>query len=573
MIGKNGIQMIVGALLLLCLIQTVAATTTIVVAAADASPASKAAAQIVCPGTNDQAWINEAFNRLPPEGGVVQLTEGTFHSSGWIYPTANSQFLGAGEDKTTIDVYNATDPYQPIHIQQDNVLVKGFTLRGEGFFLIRTNHVTIQDITATSIGLDGIRHPSGGNGMFFIWVDNDHTGDITFQNCKAIDCNTHGFNMNANRATMQDGTRVGTGSYAISNLKFINCQAIRCGFGIPDGSSSEFATGFDIQEDNDLQNVELTNCLAEDNWENGFHFEPGYLGTKNVVLNNCVSRNNGQRNPAQQPYQDVFVSGYYIHRNAVLNNCVSINNKNAGFFTHDGSNTVFNNCVDIGSTYGFKVVKGSSSITLNDCQARNNKGWAFWSAFSDKITVKNFFQANTAGDKGYQDNLGFYYGNPKYEFSTTGSSFDITAYGSSLPIINQAGSGNTYSLKTAASDQQPVVSDITAATVPPVFVTGNPATSQDVTPISQPGSAAPAPVAVVTAAPVVAQAGPTAPDGWGAFGKSFGSSTGGFGTFGGASAFQSGGLNTFGVTVSSSRSGSSLFSSSWGGFGGRSFGF
>ena len=109
--GKRGIEMIIGTLLLLCLIQSVAATTTIVVAAAGAGPTSRVAAQIICPDTNDQAWINEAFNRLPPEGGIVQLTQGTFHSSGWIYPTANSPFPGAGADKTTIDVYNAVDPY------------------------------------------------------------------------------------------------------------------------------------------------------------------------------------------------------------------------------------------------------------------------------------------------------------------------------------------------------------------------------------------------------------------------------------------------------------------------------
>lgn len=42
--------MIIGTLLLLCWIQSVAATTTIVVAAADASPTSRVAAQIICPG-------------------------------------------------------------------------------------------------------------------------------------------------------------------------------------------------------------------------------------------------------------------------------------------------------------------------------------------------------------------------------------------------------------------------------------------------------------------------------------------------------------------------------------------
>ncbi len=288
-----------------------------------------------------------------------------------------------------------------------------------------------------------------------------------------------------------------------------------------------------------------------------------------MVLNNCISRNNGQRNPAQAPYHDVFVSGYYIHRNAVLNNCISVNNKNAGFFVHDGLNTVFNNCVDQGSSYGFKIVKGCADITLNDCQARNNKDWALWTAFTKNLQVKNFFQANAGGKSGYQDNLGYYYGEPQYELPVEGSSFDITAYGSSLPILNQDGSGNTYSLKTASADRQPTMpADIIPATVPPVYLTGSTVTLPGATTVTAVVVATP----VATVAPVVTQASATT-DPWSAFGKGGGFSTGGFSNFGGASAFQSGGFNRLQVTAPASSFQAATIGSSWGGFGGRTYVF
>ena len=485
-----------------------AAGPTVVVAAADASAASKAQAQIFCSGTNDEQQINYAFTLLEKTGGTVQLTEGTFHTASWVHPKMNTNLFGAGQDRTVINVHNPNQYYNPIHLSRPNVHVKGFTVRGMGFFLIRTNNVVIEDVTVTSVDVNGVRQPVGGNGMFFIWVDNPETGDITFRNCTAIDANTHGFNMNANKNVSQERVE-GVEPWTISNLRFIDCQAIRCGFGMAAGSNSEFSCGFDVQESNNLENVQLINCLAEDNWENGFHCEPGwYLGTKNFYMENCVSRNNGQRKPEKPPYRSSYLSGYYVHRNSYLKNCVSENNKNAGFFAHDGVNTTFDNCIDTGSTYGFKIVKGSKDITLKDCWSQDAEEWAFWSAFGDNIRVEHFHQMNMGGkavDGGAptQSNIGWYYHDEKYHHSVSNSYFDITGYGPQIEVLNHHGNGNTYVLNRAPNQYPiPAHHNIQAKSIPPLPVAGQ----GGFTPVSP---SAPVftpvvvqPTQVVTAAPV-----------------------------------------------------------------------
>ncbi|NLX50444.1 MAG: right-handed parallel beta-helix repeat-containing protein [Methanospirillum sp.] len=469
---RTAILLMIGLCLLLVPLHAAAAGPTVIVAASDASTASKAQAQILCKGFKDDQQINEAFNRLPPEGGTIQLTEGTFQIENWIHPKLNSNFYGAGQERTVINAYNPSRYANPIHLTRPNVHVKGFTLRGMSFFKIRTNGVVIEDVTVTSVDINGVRQPTDGNGMFFIWVDNPETGDITFRNCTAIDANTHGFNMNADRNASSD-------SWTIRNLRFIDCQAIRCGFGVDAGSNSEFSCGFDIQEANNLENVYMINCLAEDNWENGFHFEPGwYLGTKNVYMEKCVARNNGQRKPAEAPFRDSYLSGWYVHRNSQLKNCVSINNKNAGFFAHDGVNTTFDNCIDIGSTYGFKIVKGCKDITLRDCWSQDAKEWAFWGAFGDNIRVENFHQMNMGGkavDGGAptQSNIGWYYHDPQYHHSVSNSYFDITGYGPSIDIMNRYGNGNTY-IYNRATSQYPIPAhhDIAPKSIPPLPIAG-----------------------------------------------------------------------------------------------------
>jgi len=75
---------------------------TFVVAASDSSPQSKAAANYVCDGTDDQVEINNAINALPSYGGTVRLMEGTYRISGAINAVSNLVLEGCGWENTKL---------------------------------------------------------------------------------------------------------------------------------------------------------------------------------------------------------------------------------------------------------------------------------------------------------------------------------------------------------------------------------------------------------------------------------------------------------------------------------------
>jgi len=431
------------------------------VAASDSENPTGHSPLFVCDGSDDEREINDAISMAA--GGVVELLDGNFRCSGRITLREHTTLVGQGSALTTIEI--KADPgqsgYLPISVGAEYVNLEGFTMRGNAFIMITRSHVRVHDVYATSVDLDGVWHKSSGNGMFFVWVAPPFwtIDDVEFYRCEAYQCHTHGFNMNQD---FSDGVERST-----TNIRFVQCRAALCGFGasgdpgVPasvtstNESRSEWITGFDFHEWQDLLNLTVLNCVAEDNWESGFHLEPGArysadggnIGNRtiseNIVFRNCISQNNGQRNTYGGHF---FMSGYYLSRDTHLYDCISINNRNAGFYVHSGDSSSFDHCTDVGSTYGWKVCKASSNIDIvNNCASTNNLRWALWLSFSRDITVSQFQHYNVRGDRGYQNILGWYKDEPKYQQPVTGSEFDITAYGNGMPIINQPG-GNIYSI-------------------------------------------------------------------------------------------------------------------------------
>ncbi|MEN6343128.1 MAG: PKD domain-containing protein [Methanospirillum sp.] len=411
-----------------------------------------------CDGAGDEREINDAI--AAAQGGVVELLDGSFRCAGRITLAANTTLVGQGSANTTVEIVaKSGSGYLPIGVGAEYVNVGGFTLRGNGFVMITRSHVRVRDITATCIDLSGRWRTASGNGMFFVWVAPpvNVIDDVEFYECSAIDCHTHGFNMNQD---YNDGVERTT-----SNIRFLDCRAVRCGYGVAgdpgvtvsstNQSRSEWITGFDLQEWQDLVNLEVVNCVAEDNWESGFHLEPGAryddngneIGprtvTRNVSIRNCVSSNNGQRNTYRDHF---FMSGYYLSRDTHLEDCQSFNNRNCGYYVHAGDGSSFVGCTDDGSTYGFKVCKASEDITIADCTSANNRRWAMWLAFSQRIRVTNFRHSGVVSDRGYQSILGWYKDESQYQLPVTDSSFEITAVNNGMPIINRDGSRNTYAL-------------------------------------------------------------------------------------------------------------------------------
>ncbi len=408
---------------------------TILVAASDAPQSVKASAKYVCTGSADQNTINSAFNALGGEGGKVTLSAGTFRCSNCILPTSNSWLEGKGPNETKIEVVNSSQGYIPITLLKPYVTLKGFSMYAQGFIRISTSHVSVQNVVATNM-LGGKRYKSSGNGMFFIWADGVTCEDIEFLGCTAIDCNTHGYNINGSKEPK-----------LTKNIRFVNCKAIRCGFGVPAGSRSEWTTGFDFHESQKLDGLIVQGCIAEDNWQCGFHLEPAgedsYM--RNLVFKDCSSSNNGRRHPNGE--SSYYASGFHGFKNCTMTNCHARNNANSGFFGIYTTNCSMTNCSDDGSNHGFKFAKSNDGITLENCSTKNNKTWGLWIAGTNRMKVINFHQYNVRGARGSQSILGWYKDEAKYQKPVTNSSFEITAHGGSGEIINKEGSGNTYSLK------------------------------------------------------------------------------------------------------------------------------
>ena len=414
----------------------------------------------------DVNTINDALMNY----GTVILVDGTYDCNGPIRCIQSNRILMAHNPGMALVPMHSggySDGY--IKVSAQNVIIRGLSLYGTGGVEIVASNVSIQNVNVTSRELgytpaDPNEPPSNKapiNGMFFVWADGQNIDNVEFYNCTARECNTHGWNMNQNWNGQP---------YTISNTRFVNCRASYCGYGeagdhwagtnssntvIADHASrSEWITGFDLHEWQGLVGCHVFNCTADNNWESGFHFEPGARYDENggdigprtvsedVTLDNCTSIDNGRSTYGSA----FFLSGYYLSRNTTLTNCTSVGNTNAGFYVHGGTNSQFINCTDTNSTTGFIVIKGSSDITIDNCTSTGNGWFALWAAFSENLQVKNFRQYNIHGHLDTQSILGWYKDDSRYGLPVTDSHFEINASGSSRPIINRAGGGNTYDL-------------------------------------------------------------------------------------------------------------------------------
>ena len=87
----------------------------ILVAAADAPIEIRDVAHERCDGTNDQVKIQNALDRLGGTGGLVQLSEGTFHVSGAVRLKRRCALAGRGratilKASGTWAAYDGTSP-------------------------------------------------------------------------------------------------------------------------------------------------------------------------------------------------------------------------------------------------------------------------------------------------------------------------------------------------------------------------------------------------------------------------------------------------------------------------------
>ena len=442
MTDRRNILRLAAVLLVFCLIPAFTPVSaaesenpaTLTVAASDSTELSKTQADYVCDGVNDQAEIQAALAALP-EGGKVILTDGTFNCAGVIAPAAGTTLSGQGPDATILSFTHDGR----INVDQEYVTLDGFHIKGSGYssgvkwlgvMTVRASHAKIHNITGTAdASIQAVYLLIHDPAVYAPTLE-----DVEFINCKAVDTGTYGFLHNA----------WGSSNKVIKDVRYENCAAINCG---KYGAFNPWITGFDFAELNDIEGLRVKDCLAEGNLESGFHFE---FDPKKVdcVLENCVSRNNGQKPYPTRPYQQsdmsthYFGCGYYApNADVTFSNCTSEGNSLYGFYTTNGGKLY--NCVDkdVGagktdytyrkpaSYYSIPCRSTNPSLVMENCTSIDSHGYGLQVDLASNVQIQNFHLENPAGIDGKGASLGGTNG----QFGD--SSVDITASGDRVDTL------------------------------------------------------------------------------------------------------------------------------------------
>jgi hypothetical protein len=419
MIDRQNILRLAAVLLVCCLIPAFSPVSaaestspaTLTVAASDSTELSKNQADYVCDGVDDQAEIQAALAALP-EGGTVALTEGTFNCAGVIAPAGGTTLSGQGPEATFLEFTNDGR----ISVDQESITLDGFHIKGTGYssgvkwlgvMTVRASHAKIHNVEGTAdTSIQAVYLLIHDPAVYAPTLQ-----DVEFVNCKAVDTGTYGFLHNA----------WGSSNKVIKDVRYENCAAINCG---SEGAFNPWVTGFDFAELNDMEGLRVTDCLAEGNLESGFHFEFDPTVT-DAVLENCVSRNNGQKPYPTVAYKQsdmsthYFGCGYYAPNcDVTFKNCTAEGNSLYGFYATNGGKLY--DCVETdtgaGKTdYTYRKPAGYYSIpsrsanpalVLENCSSTDSHGYGLQVDLASNIQIRNFELVNPAGIGGKGASLG-----------------------------------------------------------------------------------------------------------------------------------------------------------------------
>ncbi len=146
---------------------------TIMIAASDATARSKAIADYVCSGTNDQVTILTAMNTLASTGGKIQLTEGTFNFSDRLIddtPINNLTISGMGNATILKKIASVGDAVvllrgndvvvEDLQVDCNNLITEGVKIYNAGKVRGIVRNVKVVNVHSSSLG---------------IWLQNDYS--------------------------------------------------------------------------------------------------------------------------------------------------------------------------------------------------------------------------------------------------------------------------------------------------------------------------------------------------------------------------------------------------------------
>lgn len=327
----------------------------------------------VCDGQDDQVEIRAAFRTLPPQGGTVVLTDGTFSCTGSIDVPTNSTLMGRGSDVTVLDFLSTGSVRAN---SGTSIRFSNFGITGKGNVYISTSDVVVENV-------DVSHADNSYMAAFMIYAYNEVVKNVRYINCRAVDVDRWGF------VHSGEGT-----PNRVQDCVYSNCQAINCGrydqyYGVNHQYTEAWDVGFDIAESlQSADNISYINCRAEGCWESGFHAEADVRLT-NIRIIECTSTDNAQKQKVGEEEVD-FGAGFLVNEGMYLENCTSQSNA-IGYHCSRADNSYLVNCRDIGSEKGFLILSiGENGLHLRSCVTEDTTQPIYvWTGSTLNITVED----------------------------------------------------------------------------------------------------------------------------------------------------------------------------------------
>jgi len=355
-------------------------------------------------------------------GGNVVLSPGQFQIRGNILMGSGS-VSGQGPEQTVLVFSNRAHLYANTTATQT---IEGFSFSGAGYPTKDWHGViTVQGPNKTLKNLVG----TADNTIqaVYLFLTNPDIGhpikNIRVENCHAVDANTYGFVHS--QWYYQDPPFEPVNEYSThTDIFYKDCTAKRLGSAT---GFNPWITGFDFAEMNHIKNLLVQNCVAEEIWESGFHFE--YDPVKiNCVIEDCVSIRNGRKPYVANPVigTTYFGSGYYAPKGDVTHRrCYSEENSWYGFIVNMGGKVY--DCVDVrcgkpsitaqqrnkyrpASFASIPSRITNPNFVLERCSSFESRGFALHSDLANKIQIKDFVAVDPVGINGTAICLGCTHG-------------------------------------------------------------------------------------------------------------------------------------------------------------------
>ena len=306
----------------------VSRSATLVVAASDASAKSKAGADYVCDGVDDQVEIQSAIDALPAGGGLVQLSEGNYSISATIVLKKCVGLVGTlGGKSASITLANNSDC---------DMIAFGQVDANSSFIYI--GHMALGGNGANQASGNGINLYNNGNNPMDCMVDRVYVNGAKETGIKIV----------------------GWGHRLVNSL-----------------SESCLGDGFYL----DVDEFYMTGCFAANNTGRGFYITGSYIHVSDsfaltnkdsgfvfwsatqVIVSGCQAHSNSQSG-ALAAHNFFFNSVNW----AAVSGCVSRDTTvkvDVGYYIMSCDYFTLTGSVAVGSRYGVKLASANAVVVGN----------------------------------------------------------------------------------------------------------------------------------------------------------------------------------------------------------------